>query len=183
MTPSTDPAPRPPARRAAAGWWPALSLPFTLFLALPLLALLLRVSPAQVWANLGRPVVAQAIGLSLSTSLLATAVTLLFGTPLAYLMARHEFRFKRLLDSLIDLPTVLPPAVAGVALRVAYGRRGLLGGVLHMAGVELAFTPVAVVIAQTFIAAPLYLKGAMLGFAAVPPELDVHCIADIVSVG
>ena len=179
MTSPLPPSPpRPPVRRAPAGWWPLLSLPFTLFLALPLAALILRVTPAQVWGNLGRPEVAQAIGLSLRTSLAATALTLVFGTPLAYVMARNEFRGKRLLDSLIDLPTVLPPAVAGVALLVAFGRRGLLGPLLQMAGLELAFTPLAVVIAQTFIAAPLYLKAAMLGFAGVPPELEQAAALD-----
>ena len=95
-----------------------LSLPFLAFLLLPLVALFLRVQPEELLANLGKPTVYQAIGLSLTTTTLATGLTLLLGTPLAYYMARRRFRFRALVDTLIDLPTVLPPAVAGVAFRV-----------------------------------------------------------------
>jgi molybdate transport system permease protein len=157
---------------------PLLSLPFLLFLLLPISALLLRASPERIAANLGQPVVYQAIGLSLYTSLAATAVSILFGTPLAYLLARRRFRFKRLLDSLVDLPTVLPPAVAGVALLMAFGRRGLLGPWLEAAGIHIAFTQLAVIIAQTFIAAPLFIRAASVGFAAVESELEQSAALD-----
>lgn len=158
------------------GW--ALSLPLLLFLLLPLLALLLRATPGEVWENLGRPEVSQAIRLSLTTSTVATALIILAGTPVALLMTRERFRFKRALDTLIDLPTVLPPAVAGVALLITFGRRGIVGGLLADLGWEIAFTPAAVVLAQIFIAAPLYVKSAIVGFAAVEPEMEQAAALD-----
>lgn len=165
------------ARRPGRVAW-LLSLPFLLLLVLPLIALAWRTPPEQLWENLGRADVHQTIAISLSTSMLATAASVLLGTPLAYLMARRRFRFQRVVDTLIDLPTVLPPAVAGVALLMAFGRRGLLGGWLAAGGIDIAFTPIAVVIAQTFIAAPLYLKSALVGFASVEPELEQAAALD-----
>lgn len=167
----------PESRRShAAGW--LMALPFLTFLALPLVALLLRTAPERVWDNLGQAEVYQAIALSLNTSTLAAGVTVLFGTPVAYLLARRQFRLKRALDTLIDLPTVLPPAVAGVALLMAFGRRGIVGSLLEDWGLHIAFTQTAVVIAQIFIAAPLYIKSAMIGFAGVEPELEQAAALD-----
>ncbi len=97
---------------------------------------------------------------------------LIFGTPLAFALARRAFRFQRFVDTLIDLPIVVPPAVAGVALLMAFGRRGLLGGTLELMGVQIAFTTIAVVMAQVFISAPFYIKSASLGFAAIEPEFE-----------
>jgi len=151
--------------------WRLLILPFGLFLVLPLAALFLRMTPADLWQTLGQEQVTQALGLSLVTSLTTVGVTILFGTPVAYYLSHPRYRFYRLLDTLVDLPTVLPPAVAGVALLAAFGRRGLLGGPLEMLGISIPFTQVAVVMAQTFIAAPLYIKSAALGFRAVDCEL------------
>lgn len=158
-------------------WWP-LSLPLLIFLLAPLLGLLTRTSVAQIVANLGQPAVFQAIFLSLRTSVAATMATVLIGTPAAYLVARREFRLKRAIDTLLDLPTVLPPAVAGVALLMAFGRRGLLGSFLDPLGIQLTFTPVAVVMAQTFVAAPLYLRTAILAFAAIDRELEQSAALD-----
>jgi len=168
---------RVPGRRLRDFWWP-LSLPLLAFLALPLIALLARSSLGQLWLNLNQPVVYQAISLSLFTSTMATAVTIVLGTPLAFLMARRQFRLKRVVDTLIDLPTVLPPAVAGVALLMAFGRRGIAGSLLAELGIHIAFTQAAVIMAQTFIAAPLYLKSAITGFAAVEPELEQSAALD-----
>lgn len=150
----------------------ALSLPMLAFISLPLLALLLRVSPAQLIENLQKPVVIQAIVLSLLTSLTATLVTILLGTPLALALAHGAYRTPRLVDTLVDLPIVLPPAVAGVALLVAYGRRGLFGGSFSALGIDIAFSTAAVVIAQVFISAPFYIKSARLGFAGINAELE-----------
>jgi molybdate transport system permease protein len=155
-----------------------LSFPFLAFLIVPVAALLLKTSPGQLWLNLGQAQVYQAIGLSLGTSTLAVIVTVVFGTPIAYLMARRRFPFKRAVDTLIDLPTVLPPAVAGVALLMAFGRRGVVGSLLEDLGLHIAFTQAAVVIAQTFIAAPLYLKSAAVGFAGVDLELEQAAALD-----
>ena len=168
--------PRPPRR--GLGWAAWLSLPFIAFLALPLLALALRAPFDQLWTNLGKREVIQAMTLSLATSSVATGLTMVFGTPVAYLLARRPFRLKRLLDTLIDLPTVLPPSVAGVALLVAFGRRGLLGPELDALGINLPFTQAAVVIAQMFVAASLYIKSAAVGFAAVDPELEQAAALD-----
>ena len=162
---------RAQARHKPEAWW-ALALPLLVFLTLPLLALLLYSSPAALWANLARPEVRAAVGLSLRTSTWATLAAVALGTPLAYLLARRAFRGRALLDTLIDLPIVLPPAVAGLALLLVFGRRGWVGAPLDALGVRVTFTALAVVMAQTFIAVPLFVRAAVIGFAAVEPELE-----------
>jgi molybdate transport system permease protein len=141
------------------------------FLLIPMAALLLRATPAHLLANLQQPQVLQAVRVSLGTTLAATLLIILFGTPLAYYLANGRLPFPRLIDTLIDLPIVLPPAVAGVGLLLAFGRRGLFGGFLESIGLQVAFTPLAVVMAQIFIAAPFYIKSATLGFSSIEPEL------------
>jgi len=157
--------------KAKKSAWQLLALPLVLFIALPIFAIFLRISLADLLENLNQTQVIKAVNLSLLTSLITTAVTWVAGTPVAYLLAQRRFRFHRLLDTLIDLPTVLPPAVAGVALLMAFGRRGLFGGWLESLDINIPFTMPAVVIAQTFIASPFYIKAAALGFAAIDPEL------------
>ncbi len=158
--------------------WKLTTLPLLLFIALPLLSLFLRTSVADLLANLNQGQVVRAVGLSLSTSLATTAITLLTGTPVAYLLAQRRFRFYQVIDTLIDLPTVLPPAVAGVALLMAFGRKGVIGAWLAASGITIPFTVVAVIMAQTFIAAPLYVKAATIGFAAIDPELKQAAALD-----
>ncbi len=155
-----------------------LAAPLLFFILLPLLAMLLRLSPAEMLASLKDRQVMQAINLSAGTSTITVCLTLLLGTPIAYLLQRPNSRAARLLDTIIDMPTVLPPAVAGVALLMAFGRQGLLGSALHSLGIALPFTTAAVVLAQTFIAAPLYVKSAALGFAAVSDELKKAAAMD-----
>jgi molybdate transport system permease protein len=155
-----------------------LSLPFLLFLALPLAALFWQTEPARLLVNLVDPQVLQAVFLSLKTSLITTGVTIIFGTPAAYLLARHNFPFRRAVETVLDLPLVLPPAVAGVALLMAFGRRGLLGGFLDEWGIHIAFTQTAVILAQTFVAAPLYVRAAILGFSGVEAELEQAAALD-----
>jgi molybdate transport system permease protein len=116
--------------------------------------------------------VAQAIGLSMLTTSLTLVLTIVIGTPMAYLLARRRFRGRNALDTLIDLPMVLPPSVAGIALLLTFGRRGLLGQYLNVAGLDIAFTQTAVVLAQTFVAAPFYVKAAYAGFTSVERELE-----------
>ncbi len=178
LVPGTVRAPSVPGRagRGALGW--AMAAPLLVFLVLPLVALLARTSPAAVWENLGRPVVAEAIWVSLKTSTMAAALVVLLGTPVAYLMARRAFPLRRAVDTLIDLPMVLPPAVAGVALLVAFGRRGLVGEWLAGLGLDIAFTQVAVVMAQAFVAAPLFIKAAAIGFARVERDLEEAAMLD-----
>ena len=171
----------PPARAPQArlsGIWRVLSFPMLIFLSLPILALFLRISPADLVENVRQPEVLQAIVLSLGTTLISTMIIILAGTPLAYSQARGQFRFSRLVDTLIDLPLVLPPAVAGVALLMAFGRRGILGGVLDDLGIHIAFTPIALIIVQVFVAAPFYIKSAALGFSNIDQELEQSAALD-----
>lgn len=149
----------------------ALASLLVLFLALPLVALVLRALPLGLDAWLD-PTTLDALQLSLTTATIAAALTCLIGTPVAYLLARQEFRGKAILDTLIDLPMVLPPAVAGIALLMAFGRRGLLGPVLSSLGIQLPFTVAAVVIAEAFVAAPFYVRSAKAGFAGVDRKLE-----------
>ena len=154
------------------------SLPMLLFLLLPLLALVLRISPTQFLSNLVNPEVLQALRLSVLTTVITLILTVLCGTPLAYLIARRTFRGRKVLETLMDLPMVLPPSVAGIALLVAFGRRGLLGNYLQMASIEIAFTSAAVVLAQCFVAAPFYIKAAAAGFASLNIELEEAAALD-----
>lgn len=151
--------------------WQYLSLPLLLFITLPLVALFLHISPAKLTAALNGPTVRQALGLSLSTSLATMLITILLGTPVAYRLAQRQFLSYHIFDSLIDLPTVLPPAVAGVALLIAFGRRGVFGNWLGSIGIGIPFTTLAVIMAQTFVASSLYVKSAAAGFATVSEEL------------
>jgi molybdate transport system permease protein len=143
-----------------------------LFLTLPLLVVLVRALEADLWQQLTRPTVAQALRLSLITSTLSTLITIVFGTPLAYSLARRKVRFRTAIETLLDLPIVLPPAVAGLALLMTFGRRGLFGPLLGALGISLPFTTAAVVLAQTFVAAPFFIRSAQVGFAGVPPHLE-----------
>jgi molybdate transport system permease protein len=149
-----------------------LALPLLAFMMLPLLALLIRTGLGTLLANAMQTQVVQAVALSMTTSATATVLAIVLGTPLAYLLARHDFRGKIVLETMIDLPMVLPPAVAGVALLMAFGRRGLLGEHLSSLGLELAFTQAAVVLAQLFVAAPFFVKSAMAGFTRVEREAE-----------
>jgi len=148
-----------------------LSLPLLAFFVVPLLVIFLRVDPAQLLSNLGSEQVAQAIGLSARTTLVTTGLTILLGIPVAQILARRRSRAWSIVDTLIDLPTVLPPSVAGIALLITFGRRGLVGEALTQLGVQIAFTEIAVVLAQTFVAAPFFVKAAALGFAGVNAEI------------
>ena len=144
-----------------------------LFLVLPVVALFVEVVPDRsVLGTLDDSVVTEALRLSLITTAIAVGVIVVLGTPTAYLLARRRFRGWTLLDTLVDLPIVLPPAVAGIALLFTFGRNGLLGGLLGDAGVTVSFTTTAVVLAQTFVAAPFYIRAAKSGFESVDPTLE-----------
>jgi molybdate transport system permease protein len=119
-----------------------------------------------------------AISLSLVTTVISLLVTIVFGTPLALWLARDSSAWHRLVDSLVDLPTVLPPSVAGVALLIAFGRKGLLSPIFEPLGIQIAFTPIAVVLAQTFVASPYYIRSALAGFARVDRELRQSAALD-----
>jgi molybdate transport system permease protein len=137
-----------------------LILVVTLYLALPVVGLFFRTTPELFWTSLSDPLVISALRLSLTTSVISLAVVILVGTPFAYVHARSSYPGKVLVDTLIDLPLVLPPAVAGFALLVLYGRMGLLGQYFNLLGIPLAFTTIAVIMAQIFVASPFYLRQA-----------------------
>ncbi len=131
-----------------------------LYLFLPVIALFFRTSPSLFFDSMKNPVVIESLKLSLVTSAAATLVAVAAGTPAAYLHSRHNYPGKEIVDVIIDLPLILPPAVAGVALLMLWGRMGLLGRYLHLLGVNIAFTTLAVVMAQIFVASPLYIRQA-----------------------
>jgi molybdate transport system permease protein len=148
------------------------SAALVLYFAVSLGALLLVLSPGDLFRHLLSPFALRALWLTLRTTLVATALTVVLGTPLAYLLARFRFRGHQLVDALVDLPITIPPVVAGVALLLAFGRRGLIGRHLEVLGVQVAFTGVAVVMAQVFMASPFFVKAARAGFEAVNEGLE-----------
>ena len=137
------------------------------FLLLPVAALFLRVPPQKLFAQLGNPVATDALIVSLKTSAIAHALVLLVGTPSAYLLAMRRFRARPLVLALVELPLILPPAVAGIALFAAFGRLGLLGSTFDALGVQVALTQAAVVLAVAFVESPFYVRGAIAAFEAV----------------
>jgi molybdate transport system permease protein len=141
------------------------------FVMLPLLAIFLRVSPGTLFAQLGSRVALQALAVSLRSSLIALVVIVLFGTPAAFILGTRPFRGSRALTAILELPLVLPPAVAGIALFAAFGRFGLLGGALRGFGVELPFTQAAVIMALTYVALPFFTRQAVASFASMDHEM------------
>jgi molybdate transport system permease protein len=144
---------------------------FALF-ALPLLALFARSIDPDFIKYVFSEQAFKALRLSLVTSTITTVVTIVFGTPFAFLLARWKFKLKSWIELFIDLPIVLPPSVAGLVLLIAFGRRGLFGSVLDVFGISLPFSTAAVVIAQTFVASPLYVRSARVGFKEVDKQLE-----------
>ncbi len=143
-----------------------------LLLFLPVIVLIFRAIETRGWQAMQSAGVTDAILLSLSTASASVTLTVIFGTPLAYLLARQRFRLRWLVNLIVELPIVLPPAVAGLALLVTFGRRGFLGPVLDDLGINIVFTTTAVIIAQTFVAAPFYIRAAHIGFSEIPSEVE-----------
>jgi molybdate transport system permease protein len=156
-------------------WFPillvvALAAALT-FLTLPIVAIFVDSSPGQLLDALGEQGALEALWLSLRTTAASLAIILIVGTPAAYLLATRSFRGKAVVVTLVELPLVLPPAVAGIALLAAVGPSGILGGAVDAAGIELALTTAGVVVALTFVASPFYVRQAMAAFAAVDRTL------------
>ena len=150
-----------------------------LFLALPVATLVGRAfESGSLAATIGSRAVREALLLSLTTTAVSLGVIVLLGTPLAFLLARRRFTGSGLIETVVDLPLVLPPSVAGLALLLVFGRRGLLGESLDGAGLAIPFTAVAVVFAQVFVAAPFYVRAARAGIAGVPRDLEDAARAD-----
>jgi molybdate transport system permease protein len=155
-----------------------MSLPAILFLGGPLLILLGKISPAEAMTNLAKPQVTQAISLSFTTTLITTGLVALFGTPLAYLLARRHFVGRIVLESIVDLVMVLPPAVAGIALLITFGRTGLVGSWLNQYGITIPFTSLAVIMAQTFVAAPFYIRTATAALVSIHRDIEEAAAID-----
>ena len=144
-----------------------------LLLLLPLGGLVWRaLSDGDVAAELGSGATWDALRLSVVTATISLAIAVLLGTPLAWLLARSRARAARLAASLLDLPLVLPPTVAGIALLSAFGRSGYLGDTLGGIGLSLSFTTTAVVLAQLFVSAPFYVRSAYAGFRGADPRFE-----------
>ena len=141
------------------------------FLLLPVLAIFLQIPPGRLLDGMTSPAAIDALVVTAKTTLVANMLILLFGTPAAYLIATRRFHGRALLITAVELPLVLPPAVAGIGLIAAFGRFGLLGGTLDFLGLEIAFTQVAVVFAVVLVASPFYVRAAISAFEAVDPSL------------
>ncbi len=141
---------------------------YVVFIGLPILALLIRASQQDGFlAGLSGTLVLQALRLSVVTSVVSMVVVICLGTPFALLLARRNLPLLRVIDTFVELPIVLPPVVAGVAMLMAFGRNGLLGPSLSAVGITLPFTTGAVILAQIFVAAPFYIRAARIGFSGV----------------
>jgi len=154
-----------------AGWFGALLVAALtvalLFLTLPIVAIFVNTGPLDLVSSLGEEGALEALRLSLFCSAVAVTIIVLVGTPAAYLLATRRFRGRALIVTLVELPLVLPPAVAGIGLLAALGPNGVLGGLIEDAGVQLVLTTAGVVLALTFVSAPFYMRQAQAGFEAL----------------
>jgi molybdate transport system permease protein len=167
----------PIGRTRSGGWGErsivALAALFAMFLALPVLALVVRaILDGSLQVAAASPVVLEALWLSLLTTAVALTVTVALGLPLAIVLARRQFRGKGWLEAVVDLPIVLPPSVAGLALLLVFGRSGLLSAPFEFLGISVPFTTLAVVLAQVFVSAPFFVRSARTGIAGVDRDLE-----------
>jgi molybdate transport system permease protein len=158
-------------RATEAGLLAAIAVLALAFLVLPIVGIFVHTTPGKLLDQLSNPVVKDAFVVSLKTSVLAQVLILLFGTPTAYLLAMRHFLGRSLAVTFVELPLVLPPAVAGIGLLAALGREGLLGSSLNALGVSLPFTQSAVTVAVAYVASPLYIRQAIAAFEATDPDL------------
>ena len=172
---STARARTPEASKAGSGGPSILVLAglFAVFLGLPIVTLIARaILDGSLVAIAGTSPVLAALALSLTTTAVSVVLTVAIGLPLALVLARRTFRGKWFVEALVDLPIVLPPAVAGLALLLVFGRRGLLTAPLQATGLDIAFTTFAVILAQTFVSAPFFVRAARAGIAGVDRDLE-----------
>lgn len=164
-------------RRPSGGWGErsltALAGVFALFLGLPVLTLVARaIFDGSLATAISSKIVLDALWLSLLTTAISLVITVAFGLPLAFVLARRRFRGKGWLEAIVDLPIVLPPSVAGLALLLVFGRRGLLATPIDVLGFSIPFTTIAVIMAQTFVSAPFFIRSARTGIAGVDRDLE-----------
>jgi molybdate transport system permease protein len=148
------------------------------FISLPILSLVVWTVDRGAWRAMTSPVAIDALLLSVRTTSITMAILLLVGTPAAYVLARVDFKGRRVMNTLIDVPVVLPPSAAGIALLLAFGRFGLVGKYLDVFGVTLSFTTAAVVMAEVFVAAPFYVRQAATGFGALDRTVEEAAMVD-----
>jgi len=163
--------------RRSSGWGErsiaALAALFALFLGLPIVTLVARaIFDGSLGRAIASPVVFDALSLSLVTTAISLVITVSLGLPLAFVLARRQFRGKGWLEAIVDLPIVLPPSVAGLALLLVFGRRGLLSAPFEVLGIAIPFTTIAVILAQTFVSAPFFIRSARTGIAGVDRDLE-----------
>ena len=158
-------------RTIGIGLFVAVAAVTLAFLTLPIVGIFVHTSPGNLLGQFSNPVVRDAFVVTIKTSLIAQGLIILFGTPTAYLLATRRFSGHSLAITLVELPLVLPPAVAGIGLLTALGRNGLLGSSLDALGVSLPFTQTAVTVAVAYVASPLYIRQAIASFEATDPRL------------
>ena len=168
---------RTASTRRSSGWGErsiaALAALFAMFLGLPIVTLVVRaVLDGSLVRAVASPVVFDALWLSLVTTAVSLVITVTLGLPLAVVLARRQFRGKGWLEVIVDLPIVLPPSVAGLALLLVFGRRGLLSAPFEILGIAIPFTTIAVTLAQTFVSAPFFIRSARTGIAGVDRDLE-----------
>jgi ABC-type sulfate transport system, permease component len=146
---------------------------YVCFIGLPLLALIIKAaSSASVFTVILSPTTIQAIKLSIVTSVISVIVIVVVGTPVAYMISRSDSKILKILDVFIELPIILPPVVAGVAMLMAFGRQGIIGAPLEQLGITIPFTTTAVIFAQIFVAAPFYIRSARISFGTIDNDLE-----------
>lgn len=148
------------------------------FISLPILSLVVWTISENSWRAMVSPVARDALLLSIRTTAISMFIIILVGTPAAYVLARMDFRGKRLVDALVDIPAVLPPSAAGIALLLTFGRFGLVGRYFDAFGVTISFTTAAVVMAEIFVAAHFYVRQASIGFAGVRRDVEEAAMVD-----
>ena len=155
-----------------------LSSLLLLFIVLPLVSTLLGTTPEGFWLALTDPEVLRSIGLTFSAAAAATGLALLTGVPLAYLLARYQFRGKRLVEALVNLPIVIPHTAAGVALLLVFGRRGLLGQWLTPLGITFTDNFGGILVGMLFVSLPFLVNMSRESFALVDDELERVAMID-----
>jgi molybdate transport system permease protein len=148
------------------------------FVSLPLLSLVVWTVDNEAWRAIASPIAVDALLLSVRTTAITMVILLVVGTPAAYVLARVDFRGNRVINTLIDIPVVLPPSAAGIALLLAFGRLGLVGKYLDVFGITVTFTTAAVVMAEIFVAAPFYVRQAATGFGGVDRTVEEAALVD-----
>lgn len=148
------------------------------FISVPLLSLVIWTVSREAWGAMASPAAVEALLLSARTTSITLAILILVGTPAAYVLSRAEFFGKRVVNTLIDIPVVLPPSAAGIALLLAFGRMGVVGEHLQAFGITVSFTTAAVVMAELFVATPFYVRQAVIGFSAVDRRVEEAALVD-----